>query len=126
MAGSRTSLKLYVNSELNAIPASLSQYALQMWLRRLEMCVASAGMYSEGMQKFRRLEMCLASAGMYSEGMEKFRRVELCVANAGMYSEGMQKFDGGMFTGFRFTSLVTGLWGWPSYYLSAVTKHRAF
>ena len=38
------------------------------------------------------------------------------VASGGMYHKGLQKFVGGMLTGFRFTSLVTGMLGWPSYY----------
>ena len=41
--------KAYVISELNAIPVSVYQYALQMRQRRLEICVASGGMYSEGL-----------------------------------------------------------------------------
>ena len=37
-----------VISELNAIPASEYQNALQMWLGRLEFCVASGWIHSEG------------------------------------------------------------------------------
>ena len=48
LPGSRTSEKPYVISELNAIPASVYQHALQMWLRRLQIGVASGEMYSEG------------------------------------------------------------------------------
>ena len=29
----------------------------------------------------------------------------MCVASGGMHSEGLWKFGGGVFTGFRFTSL---------------------
>ena len=39
----------------------------------------------------------------------------MCVASGGVYSEGLYKFGGGRFTGFRFSSLVAGLLGLPSY-----------
>ena len=37
----------------------------------------------------------------------------MCVASGGVYSEGLHTFGGGMFTAFRLTSLVTGLWVGP-------------
>ena len=51
----------------------------------------------------------------------------MCVASEGMYSEGVSTFGGCiMFTGFRFTSLVAGLLGWPSYlYMVSMTEETS-
>ena len=52
----------------------------------------------------------------YQNAIQMWRRwLEFCVASGRMYCEGLKEFGGGMFTGFRFTSVVTGLLGWTSY-----------